>query len=193
MIRQGETVKLSCHQVMNNEKGSVLVVALLILVVLTLLGISASTTTEIELQIAANEKFHKIAFYNADSGVYSTPKLIRSSVEEGAQPPLTLPAKYLDGGDFFREVMGYDVYDTDKDIGYTLGGNTVEVDVRRTGQEAIAGGGAEFGSGSEGVGVGSAGGVAILYTLDSHGEGPSSSQSNIGGVYRLIPSVAGGM
>ena len=73
-----------------NEEGSVLVLALLILVILTLLGISASTTTEIEIQISGNNQFHKIAFYNADSGIYSTPKIIRRCVEDGDQP--TIPA-----------------------------------------------------------------------------------------------------
>ena len=50
------------------EEGSVLVVALLILVLLTLIGISATRTGEIELQISGNEKYHKIAFYAAESG-----------------------------------------------------------------------------------------------------------------------------
>lgn len=51
----------------SNERGSILIVTLLILAILTMVGISASTTTEIELQIAGNENFHKIAFYSAEA------------------------------------------------------------------------------------------------------------------------------
>jgi hypothetical protein len=184
-------IKRSCNKSTIDDKGSVLVMALLILVILTILGISASTTTEIEIQIAGNEKFHKIAFYNADSGIYSTPKLIRKSVEDGGWPATGFVP--IPGSNFFREVMGYDVYDADKDVKYTLGGNTFQVDVERTEQKSLAGGGTEFGSGAEGAGVGSVGGVVIIYTMVSTGEGPSSSGSTIEGVYRLVPSVAGGM
>jgi len=59
-------MKLFSNQ-LNNEKGTVLVVALLILVILTIIGISATTTTDIETQIAGNEKFQKIAFYAAEA------------------------------------------------------------------------------------------------------------------------------
>ena len=50
------------------DRGSALVVALLVLVLLTLLGISATTTSTIEVQITGNEKFHDMAFYAAESG-----------------------------------------------------------------------------------------------------------------------------
>ena len=54
-----------------NEDGFVLVIALIMMVLLTLLGISASTTTEIEMQIAGNERSHGIAFYAAEAaGAY---------------------------------------------------------------------------------------------------------------------------
>ena len=59
-------MKLSCNQ-FTNEQGSVLVGALVMLVFLTIIGISATTTTEIELQIAGNDKAYKIAFYAAEA------------------------------------------------------------------------------------------------------------------------------
>lgn len=51
-----------------NDRGSALVIALLVLVLLTLMGISATTTSTIEVQMAGNEKFHDLAFYAAESG-----------------------------------------------------------------------------------------------------------------------------
>jgi hypothetical protein len=62
----------------NNEKGSVLLVALIMLALLSLIGVAATRTTSTELQIAGNEKFQKIAFYTADAArgyVAMTPSL----------------------------------------------------------------------------------------------------------------------
>jgi len=184
-----------------NQNGSVLVLALLMLVFLTLIGLAASTNTEVEIQIAGNEKSYNIAFNVADSGAYMTPKIIRRTVEEGAQPSLPGVVTYYDTGDtFFREVMGYiTVVEPNKDIEFAVGavsgtsGYTVRADVARARQISLGGGGVEFGSGSEGVGVGSASGVAVIYAMDCEGAGPSSAQSNILAEYRLIPGVAGGL
>lgn len=51
-----------------NEKGSALMLALLILVLLTLMGISATTTSTVGIQMAGSEKFYDLAFYSAESG-----------------------------------------------------------------------------------------------------------------------------
>ena len=54
---------------LNNERGSVLVIAVLVLILLTIIGISATITTTTDLQIAGNEKTHKISFYAAEAGI----------------------------------------------------------------------------------------------------------------------------
>jgi Tfp pilus assembly protein PilX len=130
-----------------NEEGSALIVALLFLVLLTIIGISASTTSQIEINIAANQKTHEMAFNHSDSGIYATPKLISTCIESGAEQTAA---------------------------GFTYLG-------------------IEFASGAEGIGVGSAGGVAIFYDMDSLGNGPASSVSDIGGVYRKVVGVPGGL
>jgi hypothetical protein len=57
------------REFLNNQKGVSLVIALIILLVLTLLGISAITTTTFETNIAGNERLYNRAFYTTDSGV----------------------------------------------------------------------------------------------------------------------------
>jgi Tfp pilus assembly protein PilX len=52
---------------LRNEEGSVLITALLLLVFLTLIGISATTTTTTDMQVARNEKCFKLAFYAAEA------------------------------------------------------------------------------------------------------------------------------
>lgn len=184
-----------------NEDGSVLIVALLILVFLTIIGISATTTTNIEIQIAGNEKFHKIAFYHADSGVYTIPKIISTCIDSGAEINIgsgtTEPnIEYTTGSSstlFYRQVMDYDDYDDDKDIEFTLGGFDVDVDVRYDRAENLAGGAVEFATGAEGIGAGSGGGVAIYYEMKSSGYGPANSISNVSAVYRKVVGVPGGL
>jgi Tfp pilus assembly protein PilX len=53
-----------------NQEGSVIVLALILLVLLTLLGISATRTSTIEVQIAANERQAVQNLYQAESGNY---------------------------------------------------------------------------------------------------------------------------
>lgn len=179
--------------ILRSEEGSALIVALLVLVLLTLVGIGANNTTSTDMQIAANQKFHKMAFYHADAGVYATPKLISEAIDGGANPAGS-SFTYLDSGTdiFFRELMGYDTYDSDTDVRFALGGHNVDVDVERDRTETLAGGGAEFASGAEGVGSGSASSIAVFFNLDSFGDGPRNASSNIGAVYRKV-NVPGGL
>ena len=52
---------------LKNEKGSVTVLAVVLLMLLTLLGMAAIGTSSIETQIAGNEARYKLAFYAAES------------------------------------------------------------------------------------------------------------------------------
>jgi len=52
---------------LNNEQGSVLILALIMLVLLTLIGISATTTSMIETKIAGNDRVYKRNLYAAEA------------------------------------------------------------------------------------------------------------------------------
>ncbi len=54
---------------LKNEKGVALIIALIMLLVLTLLGLSAVSTTIHETKIAGNERVYNNAFYAADGGI----------------------------------------------------------------------------------------------------------------------------
>ena len=75
---------------LNNEDGSVLVVALIMLVLLTLIGISATTTSEIETKIAGNERVYKRNLYLAEAGAMHCAQDL-----EGVTDPQTNPPSYL--------------------------------------------------------------------------------------------------
>ncbi len=189
-----------------NETGSVTIIAaLMILVILTLIGISATSTTVVELQIAANDQFHKIAFYNADSGLYGSPKVVSAVVNTSAPVPVgggttATGVAYLaptTDVSFYRQVMGYAPYDGGlEDISFNPVGIDTNVDVRRDREENIVGGSAEFASGAEGIGTGSTGGIALFYDMRSNAQGPPANNPSIarlGAEYRKVVGLAGGL
>ena len=58
------------HHGLNNEKGMVWVLALLMLLVLTLLGIGSVSTSIFETNISGNDRFGADAFYAAEAGIH---------------------------------------------------------------------------------------------------------------------------
>jgi len=56
---------------LENQKGVALVIALIMLLVLTLIGISGISTTTFESNIAGNARLYNLAFYIADGGLES--------------------------------------------------------------------------------------------------------------------------
>ncbi|HYA03975.1 MAG TPA: PilX N-terminal domain-containing pilus assembly protein [Syntrophobacteria bacterium] len=68
--------------VLHNQRGSALVIALLILVVLTLLGIAALTTSTVELQISGNDKVTKRTFYSAEGGTQMGSELLEQNIDQ---------------------------------------------------------------------------------------------------------------
>ena len=187
-----------------DESGSVTIVAaVLILVILTLLGLAAMDDTTVELQIAGNDQRSRIAFYNADSGVYGVPKIISRIVDISNPVGIAAEADSIAAGAawdattdrdiFFDQVMGYDPYDATQDVVMGQGGFSTQVDVERGRSRILAGGGAEFASGTEGIGVGATGGVAVYYGLDSWGQSTLGAVSNVIADYRKVVGVPGGL
>jgi PilX N-terminal len=176
-----------------NEEGSMLIVALMLLMVLTLIGISVTNTSRVEIQVAGNDRFHRVAFQLADSGIYATPKVISACMDQASEADLAGVTYLGTSGSFYRELMGFIPNDTDRDLRFVMSGYNVDIDVARLGQENIAGRGAEFASGSEGVGAGSLGGVGVVYEIDSMTSGPSSALADISAVYRNVVGLPGGL
>ena len=76
----------------NNEQGFVLIASLMMLMVLMVIGIDATNTTTIELQISGNDKLAKQVFYQAEGAVAEAVRIIgndsSSALEEsGATAP----------------------------------------------------------------------------------------------------------
>lgn len=59
---------LRIFKIINNDDGFAVIAAVLILVVLSIIGISAINNANLESNITCNVQLHKMAFYLADSG-----------------------------------------------------------------------------------------------------------------------------
>ena len=68
-----------------DEDGSILVVTMVLLVILTLSGIAVTNTSYIETQIAGNERFYKLSFYNAE-GAYPAVFPVLDDIRNGVNP-----------------------------------------------------------------------------------------------------------
>ena len=75
-----------------SEQGSITVIALMILVMLTLLGITISRTSTIDVQIAGNEIPFKQNFYVAEGGIHRE----AAEVGRGSYPVTNINAPILD-------------------------------------------------------------------------------------------------
>ncbi|CAK8719213.1 PilX N-terminal [Candidatus Electronema halotolerans] len=64
----------------NGESGFVMIASLLILLVLTVLGVAVNRNTEIEWQIAMNDRVHKETFYNADAATELASEILEQSI-----------------------------------------------------------------------------------------------------------------
>ena len=75
----------------NNDRGSTVVLVMIVLVMLTILGLSSISTSSIEVQISANDKFYKRTFYTSESGgVDKWAAIITSGSLPGSSYPLTI-------------------------------------------------------------------------------------------------------
>jgi hypothetical protein len=72
-----------------NEDGSIMVIALIILVLLTLLGISATTTSTIEVQIAGNDRICKQNFYLAEGAAMVALQTLEDAAVGDLRPATT--------------------------------------------------------------------------------------------------------
>lgn len=72
-------------RLLRKEDGSVLIVALIMLVLLTVMGISATTTTNLEIQIAGNDMRYKEVFFRAEAGAMENVQVLENLAGQGTQ------------------------------------------------------------------------------------------------------------
>jgi len=91
-----------------NEEGSTLIVAIMILALLTVIGIAVTTTTSIELQIAANDRTYRENFYQAEGAAMMLAQLLENAIETDPVRMKDYPSQITDpsGSDYNIPVKG---------------------------------------------------------------------------------------
>jgi Tfp pilus assembly protein PilX len=185
-------------QLLRDERGAVLAIALLIMIALALIGAAAMITSTMELDIARNERLAKESFYMADGGTSLAPIIIEEAAETRALP--NIAGIEIKDNNLMSELMGYTTNndkDTDNsnnnpDIYTEVNNKDINIDVDRIATQILAGGAAEFAGGYEGIGGGGAsGGIAIFYRVDSQGSSAGTSRALIETYYRKVVNIAG--
>jgi hypothetical protein len=152
---------------MKNEKGMILVLAIFMLALLSMIGLSSMMTSTTDINIAGNEKFSKIVYYDAESGLTVGCEILESTYR---YHPEVLPDNstfqgnnniiVLDG-DFIKPVENYDknfvwhkddqkeYIEDDPDIRLS-GDVNIDIDIDKLKSRHSIGDGAEFGYGQDG-------------------------------------------
>ncbi|MBI5559141.1 MAG: hypothetical protein HY885_16060 [Deltaproteobacteria bacterium] len=200
--------------ILHNERGFVLVASLLILLILVIMGIAATNTSNIDMQIATNEKIHQQTFYQADGGAelgvritFENAMCSISGANGGIggftknDPGGTWPDEVersignvgvvnlnfaTSAGGAGRDVVYYPLDNTD------TAPHTDMTITNETGSDEGGSGGEQgvgYGSGGGGGGPGPGKGLHKLYTINSQHRGMSGSQSTVGLEWKLSIGV----
>jgi len=193
-----------------------LIFTLLIMLVLTVIGSAALMTSQVDLKVSGTTKVMREAFYLSDGGIQLTPKVIDQIITDrtlpsfAATPTLIYDGVLLDDDNspsgyvtdtsqsvtLVDKVMDYSKSDDESDdagdirVRSGLQGRVL-IDVSRTRTAYLSGGGTEFASGTEGVGIGGATNTAVYFSFDSSGAKPTA-QSQVSAQYRKVIGIAGG-
>jgi hypothetical protein len=171
---------------LKNSTGGVTIAALLILAVLTIIGISSISTSNMEVQISTNDKVHKMAFYAADGGADLGTELLELNIacpSGFVNDDLVIGNITIVDKDFWMQ-DGDDIpaadypSDTQRDVLIDAAAGT-HTNLSFFGATSFGVGGAiQMAAGYEGKGKGAAGGgVSLLYEIRSQHLGFANSES----------------
>ncbi len=172
-----------------DERGSVLIIAILVLLLLTLIGIFATNTTTIDLNISGNDKVSKIAFYQADGGTQVGIELLEQNIYSAGFDSNDIGNVRVTDSNFYLNSSN----GTPSSVAYfpkSSGGTTPPyTNLAIGGNSQLSTGSAiQMAAGYEGKGKGSAsGGVYVVYDVLSQHRGVNNSQASVQVQDRFIP------
>jgi hypothetical protein len=193
------------------QQGTAIIMALLILLVLSVIGVYAVSTSTMETKIAGVERGYQEAFYTADSGEPIGLGIVKLILQNDPQTVEALGSPWSSvvnadllnmNGEIFTDSRSSDRPEHGTaDIESQFDSNNLGlpsyvqllVDIDRLKSHHLPGGGIEFAAGYEGIGMGGGGDIAVLYAVDSVGiYSMRGAQSRVYVGYRHVPGLAGG-
>ncbi len=165
-----------------NEKGTILISMLMLLVIVTILAVIALSMTSVELQVMGNLKKTDRTLNAAEGGVELGHAVIEATLQAGQLAPSSIAGVGVDvvssGTRTYSladEILGKQNYypDTAYDPNpanmqpnltfSSVGGTAVYVDIDRLYTTTVPGSALEFASAYDGIGVSAGGGGAVIY------------------------------
>ena len=170
--------------VLYSDKGMVLIVSLLLLLVATVVGITALSTSTTKVMIAGNQRLSEVNFSHADGGVSVSVPIIKAIWDDANYGTATsaVYAGLITDANFPQEAP----QDADtNDIQYLdlAGTTTVTIDIDRLYDSQPPGCAMKFAEGGEGSGS-----VCVdkYYRVNSNSAGPVGSVVEVGALYRYV-------
>jgi len=173
---------------LREKEGTALIIALLVLIVLSLMGVYAVFTSTVETRIAGNERLLECAFYAADGGTDYGRRMIELTLANQSLPAganstpdpthgTTLQQEVLGAiGSTWEQGSPY----VEPTIGAGSNESTVTIHIDRIKADYFKGGSAEFGGGEETK-------LAVYYKIHSGAATTTTnSRSQVQTTYRRV-------
>ena len=172
----------SYKSALSNQTGAAIVLVLLMVAVAIIIGVTAISTSNTELQIATQDVRHKMAFYAADGGTEYGAQILEENIAcPGGFSVSTIGNLEVDSPTLWMNASATKPSDTNRDFyfpsGYTAGEPHTNMTVG--GVTVLAAGGAiQMAAGYEGKGKGApSGGAHIVYDINAEHLGRFNSKA----------------
>jgi len=172
----------SLKSALSNQTGAAIVLVLLMVAVAIIIGVTAISTSNTELQIATQDVRHKMAFYAADGGTEYGAQILEENIAcPGGFSVSTIGNLEVDNPTLWMNASATKPSDTNRDFyfpsGYTAGEPHTNMTVG--GVTVLAAGGAiQMAAGYEGKGKGApSGGAHIVYDINAEHLGRFNSKA----------------
>lgn len=186
--------------VLHNEEGMVLIVSMALMLVITVMGVLALSTSTTDVMVAGNQRLREINMANSEGGKQVSKPIIEDFANDGILNNAALGIVVQDPnlgneieiGDSDLNGLPNKVSDNplstvdatnNPDIQFALQDVTVTVDIDLLGRKRARGGGIEFAAGAEGLGNKT---VVRYYKVNSISRGQVGSEAVVGALYRNV-------
>jgi hypothetical protein len=187
------------QNIVKSEQGSALLIAIMVLLLATIIGFAATTTTSTELGVSGNDKMKKVTFYEADGGTEAARELteLNFACAGGFKNATTQigMAEVVDNDFWAQHTEPVNPYptDTERDIRIPANDSVPHTNITVFGNvEALPGGAVQMAAAYEKKGKALAeGGSAWLYEIHARNMGLMNAESTVRIQYRHVIGTEG--
>lgn len=175
------------------ENGYILITSLLLLLVLTIVGMSAIGTSTIENILSGNIRLKERNLSKAEAGADISTAVIEHVLREEDNVGFANIVKDANLASELSVVeFDSDDADTNPDVSFPIDNDpgdpdNVNVDVDKMMVSWMFGTSIEFAAGYDGIGKGGGSGFYAYHRVNSTGTGRAQSSADVGQIYRYVP------